>query len=128
MTGAGYQWDEADRLFDEALDLPPGERERWLDRRCAGRPALRRQVESLLRADAAATGFLEVEGRLVADLPAVGAEPEAQAVFETLNSQNRYALAFRTVNMKTEAGRRKKIVAFVEMLKRGETIYPQRSK
>ncbi|HEX6106729.1 MAG TPA: serine/threonine-protein kinase [Gemmatimonadales bacterium] len=74
MTGAGYQWDEADRLFDEALDLPPGERERWLDRRCAGRPALRRQVESLLRADAAATGFLEVEGRRVADLPAEGAE------------------------------------------------------
>jgi uncharacterized protein YdeI (YjbR/CyaY-like superfamily) len=28
--------------------------------------------------------------------------------------------------MKTEAGRRKKIDAFVEMLKRGETIYPQK--
>ena len=28
--------------------------------------------------------------------------------------------------MKTAAGRRKKIAAFVEMLKRGETIYPQR--
>ena len=28
--------------------------------------------------------------------------------------------------MKTEAGRKKKIEAFVEMLKRGETIYPQK--
>ena len=27
--------------------------------------------------------------------------------------------------MKTEAGRKKKIETFVEMLKRGETIYPQ---
>ena len=30
--------------------------------------------------------------------------------------------------MKTEAGRRRKIEAFVDMLKRGETIYPQRGK
>jgi uncharacterized protein YdeI (YjbR/CyaY-like superfamily) len=30
--------------------------------------------------------------------------------------------------MKTEAGRKKKIAAFVDMLKRGETIYPQREK
>ena len=29
--------------------------------------------------------------------------------------------------MKTEAGRGEKIAAFVEMLKRGETIYPRRS-
>jgi uncharacterized protein YdeI (YjbR/CyaY-like superfamily) len=30
--------------------------------------------------------------------------------------------------MKTEAGRKKKIGTFVDMLKRGETIYPQRKK
>jgi hypothetical protein len=30
--------------------------------------------------------------------------------------------------MKTEAGRRRKIQAFVEMLNRGETIYPQAKK
>jgi uncharacterized protein YdeI (YjbR/CyaY-like superfamily) len=30
--------------------------------------------------------------------------------------------------MKTEAGRKKKIDAFVAMLKRGETIYPQSRK
>jgi uncharacterized protein YdeI (YjbR/CyaY-like superfamily) len=29
--------------------------------------------------------------------------------------------------MKTEAGRRKKIQTFVDMLARGETIYPQRT-
>jgi uncharacterized protein YdeI (YjbR/CyaY-like superfamily) len=56
---------------------------------------------------------------------AIDAEPKAWEMFETLSAQNRFALAFRTQNMKTRAGREKKIEAFVEMLKRGETIYPQ---
>src|SRR4051794_14274280 len=59
---------------------------------------------------------------------AIDAEPKAKAMLETLSAQNRFALAFRTHNMKTEAGRKKKIDTFVEMLKRGETIYPQREK
>ena len=57
---------------------------------------------------------------------AIDAEPEAKAMLARLSAQNRFALAFRTHNMKTEAGRKKKIAAFVDMLKRGETIYPQR--
>ena len=57
-------------------------------------------------------------------LAAIEAEPKALALFRQLNAQNRFALAFRTHNMKTPAGRAKKIAGFVEMLKRGETIYP----
>ena len=60
-------------------------------------------------------------------LAAIENEPKALEMFGTLNSQNRYALAFRTHNMKTPEGRRKKIEGFVEMLKRGETIYPNGS-
>lgn len=56
---------------------------------------------------------------------AIDAEPKAKEMLAKLSAQNRFALAFRTHNMKTEAGRRKKIETFVEMLKRGETIYPQ---
>ena len=59
---------------------------------------------------------------------AIDAEPKAKAMLATLSAQNRFALAFRTHNMKTEAGRKKKIEAFVAMLKRGETIYPQGKK
>ncbi|RVB77578.1 MULTISPECIES: YdeI/OmpD-associated family protein [unclassified Mesorhizobium] len=59
---------------------------------------------------------------------AIDAEPKAKAMLATLSAQNRFALAFRIHNMKTEAGRKKKIAAFVEMLKRGETIYPQGKK
>lgn len=66
---------------------------------------------------------------LPADLQAaIDAEPTARRTFATLSAQNRFALAFRTQNMKTDAGRRRKIEAFVAMLKRGETIYPQRRK
>jgi uncharacterized protein YdeI (YjbR/CyaY-like superfamily) len=59
---------------------------------------------------------------------AIDAEPKAKAMLEKLTAQNRFALAFRTNNMKTEAGRKKKIADFVAMLKRGETIYPQKAK
>lgn len=57
---------------------------------------------------------------------AIDAEPEAKAMLARLSAQNRFALTFRVGNMKTEAGRRKKIETFVAMLKRGETIYPQK--
>ena len=59
---------------------------------------------------------------------AIDAEPKAKAMLAKLSAQNRFALAFRTHNMKTEAGRNKKIEAFVAMLKRGETIHPQGKK
>jgi uncharacterized protein YdeI (YjbR/CyaY-like superfamily) len=59
---------------------------------------------------------------------AIDAEPAARDMLDRLSAQNRFALAFRVHNMKTEAGRRKKIASFVEMLKRGETIYPQSRK
>ena len=49
-------------------------------------------------------------------------------MLSTLSAQNRFALAFRLHNTKTVAGCKKKIAAFVEMLKRGETIHPQRKK
>ena len=57
-------------------------------------------------------------------MAAIAADPKALKMFETLNAQNRYSLGFRTHNMKTEAGRTKKIAQFVDMLRRGETIYP----
>jgi uncharacterized protein YdeI (YjbR/CyaY-like superfamily) len=57
---------------------------------------------------------------------AIDAEPKAKTMLAKLSAQNRYALAFRLHNMKTESGRKKKIESFVEMLKRGETIYPQK--
>ncbi len=58
-------------------------------------------------------------------LAAVEAEPKAKDTLAKLNAQNRFAFAFRLHNMKTEAGRKKKIASFVDMLKKGETPHPQ---
>src|SRR4051812_30233893 len=43
---------------------------------------------------------------------AIDAEPKAKAMVEKLSAQNRFALAFRIGNMKTEVGRKKKIATF----------------
>jgi uncharacterized protein YdeI (YjbR/CyaY-like superfamily) len=59
---------------------------------------------------------------------AIDSDPAAKAMLSRLSEQNRFALAFRMHNAKTEAGRRKKIETFVAMLARGETIYPQRDR
>lgn len=60
-------------------------------------------------------------------MAAIAASPAAQATYEMLSSQNRFALSFRLGNIKTPAGREKKIGSFVAMLERGETIHPQKS-
>lgn len=57
---------------------------------------------------------------------AIEANARARKTFETLNRQNLFALTFRTNNMKTPAGRAKKIATLVAMLAKGETIIPQR--
>jgi serine/threonine protein kinase len=49
---------EIERLFHAALELSPEARDAFLERACAD-PALRREVESLLVADAQAGSFLE---------------------------------------------------------------------
>jgi len=59
---------------------------------------------------------------------AIDAVPEARDMLGKLTEQNRFALAFRVHNLKTEAARKRKIEAFVEMLRKGETIYPQKRK
>jgi len=59
---------------------------------------------------------------------AIDAVPKAGKMLASLSAQNRFALAFRVHHMKTAAGRQRKIEALVDMLQRGETIYPQRKK
>ena len=66
------------------------------------------------------------QATIPADLrAAIEANPRARRTFQTLGRLNLFALAFRTNNMKTPAGRTRKIAALVEMLARGETIAPE---
>lgn len=59
---------------------------------------------------------------------AIDADAAAKEMLATLTEQNRFALAFRMHAIKTDAARKRNIEAFVAMLKRGETIYPQKRK
>lgn len=57
---------------------------------------------------------------------AIEASPKAHEMFKTLGRMNLFALTFRTNNMRTPAGRARKIVTLVAMLERGETIVPEK--
>ncbi|TMM07912.1 MAG: hypothetical protein E6G02_00335 [Actinobacteria bacterium] len=77
------------------------------------------------RWDAAYAGSASIE--VPPDLAeALAAEPKAQAMFETLNSQNRYAVLYRIATAKRPDTRARRIGQFVAMLARGETVHPQR--
>jgi uncharacterized protein YdeI (YjbR/CyaY-like superfamily) len=69
-------------------------------------------------------------GQASAEVPedlqvALGANPAARAMFETLTSANRYSVLYRIGNAKKAETRARRIEQFVEMLARGETIHPQ---
>lgn len=57
---------------------------------------------------------------------AIEADKKALATFAKLDKQNLFSLAFRFGNLKTAAGREKKIAAYVQMLRRGETLHPKK--
>lgn len=69
-----------------------------------------------------------VKGAAVPDdlTAAIEADPAAKATFDTLTAQNRFALIYRLQALKTEAGRARAVERFVAMLRRGETIHPQK--
>ncbi len=101
-----------DRLRSEGRMHPAGEAE-----------VARAQADG--RWDVAYAGQATIE--IPADLAAaLRAEPGAQAMFDILTSQNRYAILLRTSNAKQAATRARRIEQFVAMLARGETIYPQK--
>lgn len=77
------------------------------------------------RWDAAYAGpaSAEVPADLIA---ALRASPAAQAMFDILTSQNRYAILHRIGLAKRADTRARRIGQFVDMLARGETVYQQR--
>jgi uncharacterized protein YdeI (YjbR/CyaY-like superfamily) len=57
---------------------------------------------------------------------ALAAQPRAQAMFDILTSQNRYAILYRIDSAKRPDTRAGRVEQFVAMLARGETIHPQK--
>jgi uncharacterized protein YdeI (YjbR/CyaY-like superfamily) len=76
------------------------------------------------RWDAAYAGPASIE--VPPDLAqALSVEPKAKAMFDALNSQNRYAVLYRITTAKRAETRASRIEQFVAMLARGETLHPQ---
>jgi uncharacterized protein YdeI (YjbR/CyaY-like superfamily) len=101
-----------DRLRSERRMHPAGEAE-----------VARAQADGRWDVAYAGQATIEIPEDLAA---ALRAEPRAQAMFDVLTSQNRYAILLRTSNAKQAATRSRRIEQFVAMLARGETIYPQK--
>jgi uncharacterized protein YdeI (YjbR/CyaY-like superfamily) len=57
-------------------------------------------------------------------LEALAARPAARDVFDTLNSANRFAILYRIQDAKRPETRARRIAKFVDMLERGEKLYP----
>lgn len=76
------------------------------------------------RSEAAYAGSASIE--VPPDLEAaLAAEPKAREMFMKLSRQNRYAILYRVGNAKRAETRERRIIQFVEMLSRGETVHPQ---
>jgi uncharacterized protein YdeI (YjbR/CyaY-like superfamily) len=91
------------------------------------RPQGQRQVDAAKADGRWDAAYAPVRSATAATIPedlraAIEANPRARKTFRTLGRQNLFALAFRTNNMKTPAGRAKKIAALVSMLARGENV------
>jgi len=57
---------------------------------------------------------------------ALAADPQAQAMFDVLTKQNRYAVLYRLTTAKRVETRARLLEQFVAMLSRGETLYAQK--
>jgi uncharacterized protein YdeI (YjbR/CyaY-like superfamily) len=83
----------------------------------------RAKADSRWHAAYAGSAEIEVPDDLAA---ALAAQPNAQAMFEHLSRQNRYAILYRVATAKRADTRARRIEQFVAMLARGEAIYPQK--
>lgn len=72
-------------------------------------------------------------GAATIDVPAdltkaLESQPTAKAMFAILTAQNRYAILYRLHQAKRPETRARRIEQFVEMLAKGDTVYPQKQR
>jgi uncharacterized protein YdeI (YjbR/CyaY-like superfamily) len=115
----GSAWSQANRQRVERLEQ-------------AGRmrPQGRAQVDQA-RADGRWAAAYPGQGQAAPDpdlVAALDADPAARALFDALDSANRFAILYRVQQARTPEKRAAKIAELVAMLGRGETLHPRRAK
>jgi uncharacterized protein YdeI (YjbR/CyaY-like superfamily) len=106
--------DRAERLLAEGRMHPAGIAEMQ-----------RAKEDGRWQAAYAGSAEIDVPPELAA---ALAADPKAQATFEALSRQNRYAILYRLAAAKQADTRARRLEQFVAMLARGETIHPQKER
>ena len=102
--------DKADRLIAEGRMTAAGMRE-----------VERAKADGRWAAAYASQRTMQIPDDLQRELDA---DPEVQKFFKSLNSQNRYAILYRLHDAKRPETRARRLARFVEMLRRGEKLYP----
>ena len=85
----------------------------------------RAQADGRWQAAYAGPASIEVPADLA---EALRAQPAAQAMFDVLSAQNRYAVLHRITTAVRPETRARRVQQFVAMLDRGETVYPQKER
>ncbi|WP_106813853.1 YdeI/OmpD-associated family protein [Microbacterium timonense] len=68
--------------------------------------------------------YRQRDGEIPPELQAaLDADPDVAKAFAAQTAQNRFAMAFRVSNLKRPSSREARVAQYVEMLKRGETLY-----
>jgi uncharacterized protein YdeI (YjbR/CyaY-like superfamily) len=94
------------------------------------RPRGRAQVEQA-KADGRWAAAYAGQGEATADADldaALDAQPAARALFDALDSANRFAILYRVQQARTPEKRAAKIAEMVAMLSRGDTLHPRKAK
>ncbi len=88
------RWQEINRIFDAAVEIPTEERGAFLRVICGGDDGLRREVEAMLVADADAQSFLEESPlRAATDVPTlIGANDAMRRTLDVGDTVGRYRL------------------------------------
>ncbi len=112
------RWQRLSALLDEAFELSPEARPKFLDAACGGDVELRRQVEELLTADAAAGEFLSVPAAERA--APLFAETDAGTTDAPTNARGRVIGAYRLLGELGEGG-----MALVYLAERADGQFEQ---
>jgi uncharacterized protein YdeI (YjbR/CyaY-like superfamily) len=140
-TAIAYGWIDAvrhkgdDQHFLQRF-TPRGPRSKWSKINCdkaekliaEGRMSPRGQLE-VERAKADGRWAAAYESQRNMQVPddlqkELDADSKAREFFESLNSQNRYAILYRLHDAKRPETRERRLAQFVAMLKKGEKLYP----
>src|SRR5947209_4498272 len=83
------RWQKIERIFEGALELPPVERDAFVDEACGNDPELRCEIASMLRSHEHSGGILSVPADSLADdllAPRAGDQIDRYTVTRALGS------------------------------------------